>query len=185
MGGYVEWPADGVAEDGSESYAFQVAAAEHWDLRNVIAVVETGAKDPSSLAGPRRARTSPYWRTRPRRLPARLETVREAIQNRDFETLGPVIEAEAIDLHCVAMTSDPAIFYWQPATLTVLAAVRDLRRDGVAAWSTMDAGANVHIICEPHSEAAVVQRLETLPEVERIVRDGVGPGPQVETEHLF
>jgi len=185
MGGYVEWPADGVAEDGSESYAFQVASADHWDLRNVIAVVETGAKETSSLDGHRRARTSPYWRTRQRRLPARLETVREAIRQRDFETLGPVIEAEAIDLHCLAMTSNPAIFYWQPATLTVLAAVRGLRQDDIAAWSTMDAGANVHVICEPHCEAAVAERLGALPEVERVIRDGVGPGPQVETEHLF
>lgn len=185
MGGYVEWPADGAAADGSVSYAFQVASAEHWDLRNVIAVVETGAKETSSLDGHRRARTSPYWRTRQRRLPARLKAVREAIAERDFAALGPVIEAEAIDLHCVAMTSDPAIFYWQPATLAVLEVVRHLRRDGIAAWSTMDAGANVHVICEPASEAAVAERLEAMPTVEKVIRDGVGSGPIVEAEHLF
>ena len=185
MGGYVEWPAEGSAEDGTEHHAFALADADHWDLRNVIAVVETGAKETSSLDGHRRARTSPYWDTRQRELPGRLELVRRAIQERDFETLGPVVEAEAIDLHCVAMTSDPAIFYWQPGTLEVLAAVRTLRRDGVPAYSTMDAGANVHVICPPESEEPVAERLTSMPSVAQVIRDGVGPGPRVEEEHLL
>ena len=189
MGGYVEWPAQAgapvVDQPGTEFHAVQVADAEFWDLRNVIAVVETGAKETSSLDGHRRARTSPYWRTRQRRLPERLAAVREAIQARDFERLGPLIEKEAIDLHCVAMTSDPAIFYWQPATLTVLRTVRELRADGFPAWSTLDAGANVHVICEPESEEAVAERLGALAEVEQVIRDGVGPGPVIEENHLL
>ncbi len=185
LGGYVQWPADDTAPDGAEQYAFQVAPAEHWDLRNVIAVVESGAKEVSSLDGHRRARSSPYWRTRQRRLPARLETVRRAIEEKDFDTLGSVVEAEAIDLHCVAMTSDPAIFYWRPLTLTVLEAVRHLRRDGVAAWSTMDAGANVHVLCQPEHEAQVAEALGRLPGVQKIIRDRVGRGPVEETAHLL
>ncbi len=186
MGGYVEWPADGEApEDGVECYARQIADADHWDLRNVIAVVERGAKETSSLDGHRRARTSPYWRTRQRRLPERLQAVREAIAARDLERLGGLVEAEAIDLHCVAMTSEPAIFYWQPATLTVLAEVRAMRRDGVAAYSTMDAGANVHVICSPESESEVAARLERLDVDLSLIHDGVGSGPVVEDEHLF
>jgi diphosphomevalonate decarboxylase len=185
LGGYVEWPAEGSAADGTEHHAFALADADHWDLRNVIAVVETGAKETSSLDGHRRARTSPYWDTRQRQLPGRLEAVRRAIQERDFGALGPVVEAEAIDLHCVAMTSNPAIFYWQPGTLEVLAAVRALRRDGTPAYATMDAGANVHVLCPPEAEEAVAERLGGIAAVERVIRDGVGPGPHIEEEHLL
>ena len=79
MGGYVEWPAAGdfgAMSSRAECYARQVATADHWDLRNVIAVVERGAKATSSLDGHSRARTSPYFRTRLRRLPGRLKAVR-------------------------------------------------------------------------------------------------------------
>ncbi|MCP3957319.1 MAG: diphosphomevalonate decarboxylase [bacterium] len=185
MGGYVEWPAEGEGEGGSECHAHQLATAEHWDLRNVIAVVERGAKKTSSLDGHRRAETSPYFCTRQACLPERLEAVRRAIEERDFLRLGEVVEAEAIDLHCVAMTSTPAIFYWRPATLLVLEAVREMREDGVAAYSTMDAGANVHVICTPESEIEVAARLSRLDLDLSLIHDGVGNGPVVEPEHLF
>ncbi|MEM9593200.1 MAG: diphosphomevalonate decarboxylase [Acidobacteriota bacterium] len=184
FGGYVEWPADADA-DGANCHAVQVAAASHWNLRDVIAVVESGPKEVSSLDGHRRARTSPYFEERLRQLPRRLDGVRAALADRDFGRLGPIIEEEAIDLHMIAMTSTPAIYYWKPATLTVLEAVRHLRRDGVAAWSTMDAGANVHVICEPKSEPAVAEVLGGLDGVDQVIRDGVGDGPAVEAEHLF
>ena len=188
MGGYVEWPSDasdGADSDAPESSARQLATHEHWDLRNVIAVVERGAKKTSSLDGHRRAETSPYYRTRQACLPERLASVRRAIAERDFPGLGEVVEAEAIDLHCVAMTSSPAIFYWRPATLTVLEAVRDMREDGVAAYSTMDAGANVHVICTPESEGEVAARLGRLDLDLSMIHDGVGSGPVVEPEHLY
>ena len=188
IGGYVEWPAGadfGPVSSAVECYARQVAPAEHWDLRNVIAVVERGAKKTSSLDGHRRAQTSPYFRSRQRRLPGRLKAVREAIESRDFERLGTVVEAEAIDLHCVAMTSDPPIFYWRPATLTVLEAVREMRLEGIDAYGTMDAGANVHVLCLPESEAAVTERLERLDVGSSLIHDRVGSGPVNEDEHLF
>ena len=186
MGGYVEWPAEGgVLEPGAECHAFELFPASHWQLSNVIAVVETEAKKVSSLDGHRRARSSPYWRTRQRRLPARLAAVRRALEDRDFELLGSVVEAEAIDLHCVAMTSRPPVFYWQPATLTVLEAVRELRHEGTAAWSTMDAGANVHVLCQPADEERVAAVLEGLPGVDQVIRDGTGEGPVTVEDHLF
>ncbi|MEM7584010.1 MAG: diphosphomevalonate decarboxylase [Acidobacteriota bacterium] len=188
LGGYVEWPDStsfGAVSSRAQCYARQIQPADHWDLRNVIAVVERGAKSTSSLDGHRRAQTSPYFHTRQRRLPGRLKAVRRAIEKRDFTGLGQVIETEAIDLHCVAMTSDPAIFYWSPATLVVLAAVRAMREDGVEAYSTMDAGANVHVICQPEAEAEVGRRLQGLELELSLIHDRVGPGPIVEEDHLF
>ncbi len=183
LGGYVEWPAGGGGDD--RWAARQVAAAEHWDLRDVIAVVESGPKQTSSLDGHLRARTSPYYPARLERLPDRLALVRRAILERDFARLGPLIETEAIDLHVIAMTSEPPIFYWRPATLAVLEAVREMRRDGLEAASTMDAGANVHVICTKSSEGEVAARLEGLSAVQSILRDGVGPGPVREDQHLL
>lgn len=188
LGGFVEWTApkgDGTSGSDEDSYARQLADADHWDLRNVIAVVEIGPKTVSSIEGHRRALTSPYYAKRQELLPQRIEKVRKAIRERDLSLLGPVLEEEAVDLHLIAMSSNPPVFYWSPGTLAVLRAVRELRQEGLAAWATMDAGANVHVICDTDSEDEVADRLEDLPAVGFVIRDGVGPGPDDETEHLF
>jgi diphosphomevalonate decarboxylase len=183
LGGFVEWNAPKADDD--DSYARQIADADHWDLRNVIAVVEIGPKTVSSIEGHKLAATSPYYTKRLELVPGRLDKVRKAIRDRDLGTLGPLIEEEAIDLHLITMSSHPPIFYWSPGTLAVLRAVRELRQEGLAAWATMDAGANVHVICDADSEDDVAERLEDLPAVGFVIRDGVGPGPDTEAEHLF
>ncbi len=183
LGGYVEWPApDG---DDDDPRAARVAPASHWDLRDLVAVVESGAKEVSSLAGHRRAATSPHFARRLEVLPERLAAVRRAVLERDFQSLAERVEEEAIDLHLIAMSSRPPIFYWQPATLAVLAAVRELRRDGVPACSTIDAGANVHVLCPAEAEEAVAARLAATPGVHEVLADRVGTGPEIHHEHLL
>lgn len=180
FGGYVQWPVDPSGE-----YSAPVAESDHWDLRDVIAVVEEGPKEVSSREGHRRAITSPYFARRLEELVERYVQVQMAIYHRDFAALVPLIEEEAIDLHLIAMSSRPPIFYWNPATLAVHQAVRGLRRDGVPAGFTMDAGANVHVLCEPAAEEETARRLAAVPGVLSVIRDGVGPGPLFDLPHLF
>jgi len=180
MGGYVEWPSA-----GTEGAAVQVLPADHWDLRDVIAILDTTEKSVSSRAGHKLAETSPYFKPRQQQLPERLTEVRSSLQSRDFARLAPLVEEEAIDLHLIAMSSRPPIFYWRPATLIVLELVRAMRQGGVEVCATMDAGANVHVICTPEAEMAVVEALDVLPEVEGVIRDGVGSGPRMIDEPLF
>lgn len=179
-GGYVKWPRD---ED--EGAAAQLLPADHWDLRDVIAVVETEPKAVSSREGHRRAPTSPFFDTRLDHVGDRLDTVRAALEARDMAQLGDAVETEGVELHLIAMSSTPPIYYWRPATLAVLEAVRDLRDAGVAAYATMDAGANVHVICPPNAEPQVADRLGALPEVHRTIRDGVGDGPTADVPSLL
>ncbi|MGH9360778.1 MAG: diphosphomevalonate decarboxylase, partial [Thermoanaerobaculia bacterium] len=183
FGGYVEWPAAGGPDD--DPWAAPLASADDWDLRDVIAVVEIGPKTIPSLEGHRRAPSSPYYAKRLELLPERLERTRRAIQERDLSLLGPALEEEAIDLHLIAMSSRPPIFYWSSGTVEVLRLIREMRQEGVEAYATMDAGANVHVICPPESEDEVADRLEELPSVGFVIRDCVGPGPSREIEHLF
>lgn len=178
-GGYVEWPR------GDDAAAAQLFPPDHWALRDVIAIVETESKAVSSREGHRRAPTSPFFETRLDHLDRRLETVRSALRVRDMDALGEAVETEGVELHIIAMSSKPPIYYWRPATLVVLEAVRDLRGDGVAAYATMDAGANVHVICPAAEEDRVADRLGALPEVHRTIRDGVGGGPTTDVPPLF
>lgn len=182
LGGYVELPGGPHEED---VYGRPLASAEDWELRDVIAVVATEPKSVSSLEGHRRVRSSPYFRERLALLPGRLEAVRQAIESRDFHLLGPVMEEEGIDLHLVSMSAIPPIFYWTPGTVETLEAIRHLRQDGVEAYSTMDAGPNVHVICRPADEDQVVEVLKETASVRRVIRDGVGSGPRLSEDHLL
>lgn len=182
IGGYVEWPA---GEEAGLGHAVQVAGADHWDLRDLVAVLASEAKTVSSKEGHGRALTSPYFEVRQGLLPERLERVRSALRERDFAAFAPVVEEEAIDLHLIAMSSRPPIFYWRPGTLEVQQLVRQLRAEGAEVCFTMDAGANVHVICTPESEDRVAAALEDLPEVRTLIRDGVGSGPEAVDEHLL
>jgi diphosphomevalonate decarboxylase len=182
MGGYVEWPR---GESEEECFAFALASAGHWDLRDVVVVVESEAKKVPSRDGHRLAATSPHYARRRELLPERLAIVRAAIEERDLDRLGPVIEEEGIELHLIAMSSRPPVYYWNAATVEVLARVRELRAEGLSAWSTMDAGANVHVICAAAEEPAVAAALERVEGVERLIRDRVGEGPRALAAHLL
>lgn len=192
-GGFVEWPAPetgvepptrpgGMPTAGPyESTAIRaapIASHEHWDLRDVIAVVGEAPKAVSSREGHRRVLGSPYFETRLALLPGRLAEVRKAIEARDFDRLVPVLEAEAVDLHFLAMSARPPIHYWLPHTVTVIDAVRALRDEGTPAAWTMDAGPNVHVICPADAEEAVAGRVSGLEGVRSVIRDRVGRGPE-------
>lgn len=182
LGGFVQWPGD-VGYPASP--AQQLFAAQHWPLHDLIAVVDAGHKTISSRLGHQLATSSPFYSTRLSLLPERLETVRQAILNRDFNTLADAVEREAVELHMVAMTSQPPIFYWQPATLRILARVRQLRLEGLQVCATVDAGPNVHVLCTPRDAQAAYCALRTLPDVEQWIFDQAGDGPRQLTEHLI
>jgi diphosphomevalonate decarboxylase len=182
IGGYVEWPR---GESDEECSAFALAPASHWDLRDVVVIVESEAKKVPSRDGHALAATSPHYARRLELIPERLSTVRSAIRDRDLTRLGPVIEEEGIELHLIAMSSRPPVYYWSAATIDVLARVRELRAEGISAWGTMDAGANVHVICDGADEPMVAAALSQVRGVQRLIRDRVGSGPKVLDRDLF
>jgi len=193
FGGFVEWErgwGQGESESSSlldsRSVAHQLHSEDHWALRDVIAIVSTGAKRVSSSSGHRLAATSPLNTARTRCVGAWLETVRQAIAERDIGLLGPVLELDALAMHGVMMTSTPSLLYWQPGTLEVLQAVRAWREDeGMPVYFTIDAGPNVHLICEVEAAAEVARRVGALPAVGRVLVSGPGAGPELLDGHLF
>ncbi|MXZ22281.1 MAG: diphosphomevalonate decarboxylase [Caldilineaceae bacterium SB0665_bin_25] len=197
FGGFVEWErgwGGGESEEerreesllDSRSVARQLHSEDHWALRDVIAIVSTGAKRVSSSSGHRLAATSPLNAARTQCVGEWLKTVRRAIAERDICLLGPVLELDALAMHGVMMTSTPSLLYWQPGTLEVLQAVRSWREDeGVPVYFTIDAGPNVHLICEADSADEVERRVGALPAVERVLTSGPGTGPQLLDGHLF
>ena len=182
FGGFVEWQA---GQDHASSVAHPLFPPAHWALYDLVAVVSGSEKAVSSEAGHRLAATSPLLSGRAASLATALPAVRQAIAQRDLACLGPVIEQDALAMHAVMMTGDPSLLYWQPGTLEVLHAVRRWRGEGLPVYFTIDAGPNVHLICEEQDAASVEQLLKTLPSVQQIITSRPGSGPQAQSEHLF
>ncbi|MEJ5248209.1 diphosphomevalonate decarboxylase [Caldilinea sp.] len=183
FGGYVEWER---GNDDATSVARQLFPAEHWALRDVVAVISTAEKAVSSQNGHALALTSPFNAARVDAVYTMLQEVRNAIALRELERLGPLIEQDALAMHAVMMTSRPSLLYWQPGTLEVLHAVRRWREeDGLPVYFTIDAGPNVHLLCEPAFERELLRRLQTLSSVRTVITSGPGGDAEVIDQHLF
>ena len=162
--GFVEWKAGTNDED---SYAVSIAPPEHWALTDCVAVVNAGHKKTGSTEGHALAGTSPLQAARVDDAPRRLEICRQAILQRDFAAFAEIIELDSDMMHAVMMTSRPPLMYWQAATLGIFHAVREWRAAGLPCAYTVDAGANVHVLCPREQAGAVEKRLRDLPGVDR------------------
>ncbi len=165
-GGFVEWQA---GEDDETSFAFTIAPPDHWPLADCVAVISQTHKPTASQEGHNLAQTSPLQAARVATAAQRLSICRQAISQRDFDALAQVAELDSNLLHAVIMTSTPPILYWQPATLTVMQAVVAWRAEGLPVCYTIDAGPNVHVICEEAYATQVARRLQQLSGVQTVL----------------
>ena len=178
FGGFVELPAGRRGDAGLS--ARQLAPADYWDVRLVVAMTEPGQKKVGSTEGMERSRkTSPYYQAWLETAPRWARTIKRAIKERDLDTLGAAMEQSTLGFHCCAITSDPPILYWAPATLAALATVRGLRERGISAWATMDAGPHVKALCQAGDAHHVRQALERTVGVTRTWIAAAGPDVEV------
>jgi diphosphomevalonate decarboxylase len=158
-GGFVEL-SEGDSDEAS--VARQLAPETHWpELRDVIVICSRSEKAISSADGHRLAHSSEMYAGRLGAVPERAARVRKAIQERNLTALGEASEEDALSMHAVMMTSRPPLLYWVARTIEIIDAVWGLRRKGVEAYFTIDAGPNVHVI--------------TIDEHVPSVRDAMGP----------
>lgn len=171
--GFVVWH---VADQHADSFAESVAPPEHWNLVDVIAIVSKEHKSVGSTAGHQSANSSDLQAARVAGAAERLVACTRAILARDFAAFAEVVEHDSNLMHAVMMTSRPPLFYWQPASLTIMGLVRAWRQAGLEVCYTLDAGPNVHCICTGGSAEEVIQRLHSLPGVldVRVARAGAG-----------
>lgn len=180
--GFVEWHTGDHSED---SYAEQIAPPEHWDIRDLITIVQSEHKKVDSSKGNELVHTSPFAGTRLAEANRALPIIRQAVLERDFVTFGEETEQEAIRMHVVAMTSRPSILYWSPETVRIMQAVRGWRDEGLSVYFTIDAGANVHVLCQGADSDGIEAKLRALPGVSRVIVNAPGLGTRLSEQHLF
>lgn len=174
--GFVKW-------DGE--FAHSLYPTDYWDIRDIVVVVENNVKKISSSAGHETVKTSPFFNKRLEALPDRIQKIEAALGEKNFIRLGEIIEEDCLDMHHVMQTQISPLFYWNDATKRIMEAVRGWRKNGLSVYFTIDAGPNVHIICEGINEQKVLDAVKSISGVEEIILNKPSKGAQIISTHLF
>jgi len=152
-GGWVLWQR-GEREDGTDSHGEPIAPQDHWDVNIVLALVSSAKKPIGSTAGMLKTKQqSPLYPGWISSADADIAQARDALARRDLPALGEAMERSTLKMHATMISA--GVRYWKPETVAVMERVEALRRSGVAAYYTMDAGPNVKILCEGKDSATV------------------------------
>jgi len=180
--GFVQWKAGKTSDD---SYAYSLYDQNYWDLRDIIVIVSAERKKTSSTAGHDNAASSIFFQTRLKNLPRKIKNLKNALKKKEFKSFGEIIEQEAIELHTVMMTQKPPLFYWNSDTINIVHKVHDWRDDGLSVFFTIDAGPNMHLICEGKDEEKVIEKVKQLGFNKNIIINSPAKGARIISKHLF
>lgn len=159
-GGWVLWRR-GERPDGTDSHGEPIAGADHWDVCVVLALVSSAKKPIGSTEGMLKTKAiSPLYPGWVSSAEADIVAGLDAIQRRDLAALGEAMEHSTLKMHATMISA--GVRYWKPETVAVMECIEALRRSGVPAYYTMDAGPNVKVLCERRHAAAVSAALSAI-----------------------
>jgi diphosphomevalonate decarboxylase len=180
--GFVEWEK---GKNSDTSYAYSLHSHNYWNLRDILTIVNYDMKKVSTTEGQKGVKTSPFWQDRVRRVPEKIEKIKVALQEKDFQRLGELIEEDCLDMHHVMQTQNPPLVYWNDVTRTIMETVVNWRKKGLSVYFTIDAGPNIHLICEAKDEKIVMEKAKSIPGVLQIIVNKPAPGAHLVSTHLF
>lgn len=179
---FVEWKAGSSSET---SYAYSLYPPDWWGIKDIIVIIGEASKKVSSSEGHILAESSPFYRQRILGMEEKVKNLKEALKERNFEKFGEILEEETINMHAVMMTSSPALFYWLPKTMEIILKCQEWRDGGIPVYFTIDAGPNVHLICQGENEEKIIERLRRIKGIKRIISNKPDRGARVIFKHLF
>ena len=159
---------------------YQVLGENDWDLAVAIAITSDRVKATGSTVGMTASRdTSPFYDGWLRATSELFERGMDAVKARDFDALAKVSEASCRQMHALMLSSEPALIYWNAATLNCIDEVTHMRDDGLAAFFTIDAGSHVKVICPADVVNTVQARLSRLDGVLSVLTSNIGGPAQI------
>lgn len=165
--------------NSNSSYSVSIAPPSYWDLVDLVVIVTFDEKKISSSEGHQLATTSPFFSCRIKDVEKRLQQIKQAFLKKDFTTFGKLLEEDTISMHAVMMTQQPPLYFWSGATVELIKKTIALRGLGTEAYFTIDAGENVHIICQEKDEETVYTYFKNQEEVQEIIKNEPTIGARV------
>ena len=91
------------------------------------------------------AAESHMFQARVAHIPDQIVEMRDALRKASFERVFKLAEHDSLSLTAATMTGPSGWVYWQPETIAVFNAVRELREEGVEVYFSTDTGASVYV----------------------------------------
>lgn len=163
-GSLVAWGSHPAVPNSSD--LFGVPLRQPWheffvNYQDTILIVEEGQKQVSSTAGHDLMHNHPFAQQRFEQAETNLTDLMTAMTQGDLDEFIAIVESEALTLHAMMMTSNPAYVLMQPATLSIIKAVWNFRKSTqIPICFTLDAGANVHLLYPNSVKSEVLSFIE-------------------------
>ncbi|MDH7476117.1 MAG: diphosphomevalonate decarboxylase [Microgenomates group bacterium] len=180
--GFVEWFE---GKNNETSYAHSIFPADYWSIRIITITLAYESKEVGSSLGHKLALANPFFKTRLLRINEKIKRIKRLIKEKNFRQFGEMIEREALELHAIALTSDPPIIYWQPETVKIINLIRLWRKENLSAYFTIDAGPNIFLVCEEKNLNKLIAKLNKIKEIKKIIINSPSRGTRLISKHLF
>jgi len=185
-GGFVSWGRLESRDHTSEEFATPMAesiGASFTSLHDAVLIISPDKKSVSSSQGHALMDDHPFASARYMQAGENIKNLQRAIIGNDMETFIQITENEALTLHGLMMSSDPAFLLMKPGTLEVISRIQQYRRDkGISVAFTMDAGPNIHLIYPGYEREKVLafirNELLRFCYQEQWIDDRMGEGPE-------
>lgn len=158
----------------------QILDENTWELAIAIAINSDQVKTTGSTAGMTASRnTSPFYDGWMKATTGLFDRGLEAVQSRDFDALAQIAEASCRQMHALMLSSEPALIYWNAATLNCIKEITNMRDDGLAVFYTIDAGSHVKAVCKADVVDTVSARLSRTEGVHSVLVSNIGGPAQI------
>ncbi|MBD3168358.1 MAG: diphosphomevalonate decarboxylase [candidate division Zixibacteria bacterium] len=146
----------------------------------VAITVDSARKKISSREGMEHTRqTSPFYNKWIKLGAQDYKEMLRAINLRNLTRIGELMESNTLAMHSCIMSARPPIVYWSPATIYIIQKVRSWRDEGLDVYFTIDAGANVFVLCMKDDMDLVASKAEKLQGVVKVIKSEPGGGAEV------
>jgi diphosphomevalonate decarboxylase len=180
--GFTEWMAGNSSET---SYAIPLYPPDYWDIVDIVGVVSKDKKEVGSTEGQKLAGSSPFYPLRLSKMSNKIKMLKKYLLDKNFTKFGELVEAEALEMHAIMMTSIPSLLYIMPESLKIMRLVRKWRSVGLEVYFTLNTGQDIHLICRQENVRMIYQLLSEVPEVKQILVNKPAKGARLISRHLF
>jgi phosphomevalonate decarboxylase len=112
------------------------------DLRIVSGLVPAYKETEQAHA---EAEDSHMFQARMAHIHGQIADMRDALRDADFDRAFELAEHDSLSLAATTMTGPAGWVYWQPRTIAIFNAVRELRKEDVPVYFSTDTGASVYV----------------------------------------
>ncbi len=185
-GAYTQWGETENTINSSDDFAIDINANIHKNFlayRDAILIVSDKTKKVSSTVGHGLMNMHPFAELKFKEAFKNSDKLLSILKGGNLEAFVDLVEAEALSLHAMMMTSTPSYLLMEAGTVAIIEKIRAFRQTTkIPICFTLDAGANVHVLypekdyneVKPFIEQELLQHCAN----QQWLDDKIGTGPK-------